>query len=73
MEPNWDSGVAHLWQTTFVLRMEAGEAAGWKSRALLAGRLCSWGNQEERVAVEEILVGHVSGEEHEAMGELWRQ
>lgn len=31
------------------------------------------GQPGKRVAVEEILVGHVSGEEHEAKGELWRQ
>lgn len=60
-----------LWQTMFVLRMEASWAAEWKSSVI--GRSAqdhcsnSWGSWETEVLMRKILVGPVSGEEHEAM------
>ena len=71
-EPNWNSGIAQLWQAMFVLRMGAGEAAEWKSGAYWqVGSVL--GQPGEKVLVRKVLVGLMSGEEHEAMGKLRRQ
>lgn len=53
----------------FVLRMEAGMAAEWKNSAYWQGISVpvAAGRQS---CDEEILVGYLSGEEHEAMGKL---